>query len=149
MAGTSPAIAGAVEVENDAPGRLRLAAIKNFSAASLHVAANVAPGATIKTDGWPSYARAPGVRHEPHVIGAMAAHVVLSWVHRAFSNAKTWALGVYHGLRRPHLQSYLDEFVFRFNRRRTRPAAFRSLLAIALVRKPLTYKMLIMPEAEG
>ncbi|HME84435.1 MAG TPA: IS1595 family transposase, partial [Roseiarcus sp.] len=43
----------------------------------------------------------------------------------------------------------LDEFVFRFNRRRTRPAAFRSLLAIALVRKPLTYNMLIMPEAQG
>ena len=59
--------AGAVEVENDAPGRLRLAAIKDFSASSLHgfVAANVAPGATIKTDGWPSYARAPDVRHEP------------------------------------------------------------------------------------
>src|ERR1700741_1939517 len=109
-------VAGAVEVENDAPGRLRLAAIKDFSAASLHgfVAANVAPGATIKTDGWPSYPR-------------------------AFPNAKPWALGVYHGLRRQHLQSSLDEFVFRFNRRRTRPAAFRSLLAIALVRKPLTY----------
>jgi hypothetical protein len=144
-------IAGAVEVENDAPGRLRLAAIKDFSAASLHgfVAANVAPGATIKTDGWPSYARAPDVRHEPHIVGAMAAHVVLPWVHRAFSNAKTWALGVYHGLRRQHLQSYLDEFVFRFNRRRTRQAAFRSLLAIALVREPLTYSMLITPEARG
>jgi len=144
-------VAGAVEVENDAPGRLRLAAIKDFSAASLHgfVAANVAPGATIKTDGWPSYARAPDVRHEPHVVGAMAAHVVLPWVHRAFSNAKTWALGVYHGLRRQHLQSYLDEFVFRFNRRRTRHAAFRSLFASALVRKPLTYNMLIMPEAQG
>ncbi len=50
-----------------------------------------------------------------------------AWVHRAFSNAKTWALGVYHGLRRQHLQSYRDEFVFRFNRRRTRHAAFRSL----------------------
>ena len=122
-----------------------------FSAASLHgfVAANVAPGARIKTDGWPSYARAPDVRHEPHVVGAMAAHVVLPWVHRAFSNAKTWALGVYHGLRRQHLQSYLDEFVFRFNRRRTRHAAFRSLFASALVRKPLTYNMLIMPEAQG
>ena len=70
-------VAGAVEVENDAPGRLRLAAIKDFSAASLHgfVAANIAPGATIKTDGWPSYARAPDARHEPHVVGAMAAHV--------------------------------------------------------------------------
>ncbi|HKN27484.1 MAG TPA: IS1595 family transposase, partial [Roseiarcus sp.] len=44
---------------------------------------------------------------------------------------------------------YLDEFVFRFNRRRTRHAAFRSLFASALVRKPLTYNMLIMPEAQG
>ena len=35
------------------------------------------------------------------------------------------------------------------NRRRTRPAAFRSLLAIAIVHKPLTYNMLIMPEAQG
>ena len=42
------------------------------------------------------------------------------WVHRIFSNRKVWAFGVYHGLRRKHLQSYLDEFVFRFNRRRTR-----------------------------
>jgi ISXO2-like transposase domain len=46
----------------------------------------------------------------------MAAHIVLPWVHRIFSNLKVWALGVYHGLRRKHLQSYLDEFVFRFNR---------------------------------
>jgi hypothetical protein len=52
-------------------------------------------------------------------------------VHRIFANLKVWALGVYHGLRRPHLQSYLDEFVFRFNRRRTRHAGFRSLLGIA------------------
>jgi hypothetical protein len=71
---------------------------------------------------------APGVRHDPRVIGKIAAHVVLPWVHRIFSNLKVWALGVYHGLRRRHLQSYLDEFVFRFNRRRTRHAAFRSLL---------------------
>ena len=38
---------------------------------------------------------------------------------KIFSNLKVWALGVYHGLRRKHLQSYLDEFVFRFNRRKT------------------------------
>ena len=81
----------------------------------------------------------------------MAAHVVQPWVHRAFANAKTWALGFYHGLRKQHLQSYLDEFVFRFNRHRTRHAAFRTLLAIALIRKPLTYSptysMLITQEA--
>ena len=72
---------------------------------------------------------------------------VLPWIHRVFSNLKTWALGVYHGLRRKHLQSYLDEFVFRFNRRRIRHAAFRSLLSIGLVTEPITYKMLIRPES--
>jgi ISXO2-like transposase domain len=56
----------------------------------------------------------------------MAAHVVLPWTHRVFANLKRWALGVYHGLRRKHLQSYLDEFAFRFNRRHTRHAALPS-----------------------
>ena len=78
----------------------------------------------------------------------MAAHVVLPWAHRLFANLKAWALGVYHGLREKHLQSYLDEFVFRFNRRRTRHAAFRSLLGIAVVLKHVTYNMLIQPEAQ-
>ena len=64
----------------------------------------------------------------------MAAHIVLPWAHRIFSNLKVWALGVYHGLRRRYLQTYLDEFVFRFNRRRTLHAAFRSLLGIAAAR---------------
>jgi len=77
----------------------------------------------------------------------MAAHIVLPWVHRIFANLKVWALGVYHGLRRKYLQSYLDEFVFRFNRRRTRHAAFRSLLGIAAALQPRPYQMLIAPEA--
>ena len=84
------------------------------------MAAAIAPGSTAKTDGWPGYPGAPAVSHEPHVIGDMAAHIVLPWIHRVFANLKTWALGVYHGLRAKHLQAYLDEFVFRFNRRRTR-----------------------------
>ena len=144
-------VAGAVEVADGGPGRIRLAKIPDFSAKSLHgfVAANMSPGATIKTDGWSAYPGAPGVAHDPHVIGKMAAHVVLPWVHRVFANVKTWALGVYHGLREKHLQSYLDEFVFRFNRRKTRHAAFRSLLAIGLAAKAITYKMLITPEGKG
>ncbi len=144
-------LAGAVETKGKGPGRLRLAAIDDFSASSLHafVKANVAAGATAKTDGWPAYPGLPTARHEPHVIGAMAAHLVLPWVHRVFSNLKTWALGVYHGLRPKHLQSYLDEFVFRFNRRHTRHAAFQSLLGIGMRTKPVTYKMLISPEAAG
>ena len=148
-------IAGAVEVHREGPqarpGRIRLAAIEDFSADSLHafMAAAVAPGSTAKTDGWAGYPGAPEVDHQPHVIGAMAAHVGLPWIHRVFANLKTWALGVCHGLRAKHLQAYLDEFVFRFNRRRTRHAAFASLLAIATKAKPLTYKMLIAPELKG
>jgi predicted RNA-binding Zn-ribbon protein involved in translation (DUF1610 family) len=148
-------VAGAVEVlgqgPKTSPGRIRLAPIRDFSAASLHdfMAANIVPGSTARTDGWTGYRGADKITHEPHVIGNMAAHVVLPWVHRVFSNLKTWALGVYHGLRAKHLQSYLDEFVFRFNRRKTRHAAFRSVLAIATSAKPLTYKMLIAPEPRG
>jgi len=142
-------VAGAVEVADGAPGRLRLAEIPDFSAPSLHgfIAANPAPGTTIRTDGWSGYPGAPDVAHDPHVIGPMAAHVVLPWIHRVFSNLKTWALGVYHGLRKKHLQAYLDEFVFRFDRRRTRHAAFRSLLGIGVALEPTTYNMLIAPEA--
>jgi transposase-like protein len=127
-------VVGAVEVQDGGagPGRVRLKEIPDYSAASLHafLATDLAPGATVKTDGLSSYAGAPNVHHDPHVVGKMAAHIVLPWVHRVFSNLKVWALGVYHGLRRKHLQSYLDEFVFRFNRRRTRHAAFRALLGI-------------------
>jgi hypothetical protein len=145
-------IVGAVEVTDGGagPGRIRLGEVPDYSAASLHpfIADNLAPGAPVKTDGWSAYPGAPSVKHDPHVVGKMAAHVVLPWVHRIFSNLKVWALGVYHGLRRKHLQSYLDEFVFRFNRRRTRPAAFRSLLGIAAGHPPFSYNMLISPEAK-
>ena len=79
----------------------------------------------------------------------MAAHVVLPWAHRVFANLKVWALGLCHGLREKHLQSYLDEFVFRFNRRRARHAAFRSLLGVAVALKHVTYNMLIQPEAQA
>ena len=148
--GRSP-LAGLVEVEDGGlgPGRIRLSQIADYSAASLHafLAVNLAPGAVAKTDGWPGYPGAAGVTHDPHVVGKMAAHIVLPWVHRIFSNLKVWALGVYHGLRRKRLQSYLDEFVFRFNRRRTRHATFRSILGIAAAHQPVPYNMLISPEA--
>jgi hypothetical protein len=144
-------VVAAVEIIDKAPGRLRLGVIEDASAASLHpfIKANVAAGATLETDGWAGYPGVEGFTHRPHVVGKMAAHIVLPWVHRVFSNLKTWGLGVYHGLRRPHLQSYLDEFVFRFNRRLTPHAAFRTLLEIAVAIKPATYNMLITPEAQG
>ena len=60
-----------------------------------------------------------------------------------FANAKRWALGVYHGLRQKHLQAYLDEFVFRFNRRRTPAAAFERLLGLAVALHAAPYQMLV------
>jgi hypothetical protein len=54
-----------------------------------------------------------------------------------FSNLKRGGPGVYHGLRKTNLQHYLDEFVFRFNRRRTRHAAFDTLLGIGARRSVL------------
>jgi ISXO2-like transposase domain len=146
-------VVGAVEVQDGGagPGRIRLQEVPHYSVQSLHafLKTNLAPGATAKTDGWSGYLGAPGVDHDPRVVGKMAAHIVLPWAHRIFSNFKVWALGVYHGLRRKHLQTYLDEFVFRFNRRRTRHAAFRSLLGIAAAHSPLSCKMLILPEAKA
>ena len=148
-------IAGAVEVvaagDETAPGRIRLATIEDFSAETLHrfVADDVEPGSLVKTDGWRACNKAEGVLHLPHVVGPQPAHLVMPWIHRVFSLFKTWALGVYHGLRPKHLQTYLDEFVFRFNRRRSRHAAFKTLLGLATNKTPMTYKMLIMPEAKG
>jgi transposase-like protein len=138
-------LAGAVELQGKGPGRARLAVIADYSATTLagFVAANVQAGSTVVSDGWSGYAKLKAVKHDPKVVGPMAAHVLLPWIHRVFANAKRWALGVYHGLRAPHLQRYLDEFVFRFNRRRTPQAAFASLLGLAARRVHASYKLLI------
>ena len=138
-------IAGAVEIKGKAPGRVRLAVIEDYAAKSLgsFVKAAVAVGSTVVSDGWSGYATLKDVKHDPKVVGPMAAHVVPPWVHRVFANAKRWGLGVCHGLRRRHLQAYLDEFVFRFNRRRTPAAAFERLLGLAVGLQPTSYKALI------
>ncbi len=140
-------IAAATEAREKGPGRIRLAVIEDYSAQSLRgfLAGACAPGATVLSDGWSGYIglerAVGGLRHDVKIVGAMAAHVVLPWVHRLIANLKRWALGVYHGLRRRCLQSYLDEFVFRFNRRRNPQAAFAKLLGVAVRRPPLHHKM--------
>ena len=138
-------VAGAVEIRGKRPGRIRLAVIGDCSAVALgaFVAAAIAVGSTVVSDGWPGYRRLKDVKHEPTVVGETPAHLVLPWVHRVFANAKRWALGVYHGLRPKHLQAYLDEFVFRFNRRHNPAAAFDRLLGLGLTLEPATYQMLV------
>ena len=122
-------------------GRLRLAAIADNSAASIQafVKANVKPGTTLLTDGHASYPGLSDYRHDPRVVGSMAGHVVLPWTHRAFALLKRWALGTYHGLRRKHIDSYLNEFVFRYNRRFYRHVSFETLLGLAAHHRPTTY----------
>ena len=138
-------LAGAVEIRGKAPGRVRLAVIGDCSAVALgaFVAAAIVAGSTVVSDGWPGYARLKEVKHDQRVVGDAPAHAVLPWVHRVFANAKRWAMGVYHGVRPKHLQAYLDEFVFRFNRRRTPSAAFDRLLGLSLGLEPATYRMLV------
>jgi transposase-like protein len=144
-------IAGAVEIKGKGPGRTRLAVIGDCSAVALgaFVAGNVADGSTVVSDGWPGYKRLKDVKHDPRVVGDAPAHLVLPWVHRVFANAKRWALGVYHGLREEHLQAYLDEFVFRFNRRRTPQAAFARLLGLAVTTGPHPYDALVASGSKG
>ena len=84
-------IAGAVELSPEGePRRIRLAPIGDFSARSLHafVAGTSAPGARVITDGWSGYPGLPDHDHQPKVVGATPAHLVLIWIHRVFSNLK-------------------------------------------------------------
>jgi len=127
-------------------GRLRLAVIANNSANSIEafVRANVKRGATLITDGHASYPGLPGdYRHDPRVVGNMAANIVLPWTHRVFALLKRWALGTYHGLRRKHVDAYLNEFVFRYNRRCHRHVSFETLLGLAASRSPETCRDIV------
>jgi transposase-like protein len=122
-------------------GRVRLAVIPNNSAASIHafVRANVKRGATLLTDGHKSYPGLSEYRHDPRTVGKMAGHVALPWIHRVFSLMKRWGLGTYHGLRRKHLDTYLNEFVFRYNRRFYRHVSFETVLGLASRHNPVSY----------
>ncbi len=118
-------------------GRVRLAISQDRSEASLcgFVEGVVVPGAKIITDDWAGY---DGLtkRGFNHLAVAergdyRVAEEYLPIVHLVFSNLKTWLNGTHHGVSHQHLQAYLNEFSFRFNRRFYPFNAFRSLLGIA------------------
>ena len=60
-------------------------------------------------------------------------------IRRVFALMKRWGLGTYHGLRRKHLDTYLNEFVFRYNRRFYRHVSFETMLGLALHHHPTSY----------
>jgi transposase-like protein len=134
-------VVGAVEVRGRGSGRVRLAVVEDLSAASLvpFVEASVDPGGTVLTDGWQGYAALrKGYDHRPSTVGdPRNASELFPRVHRTFSNLKTWLQGTHHGVGAKHLPHYADEFVFRFNRRRTPMAAFQSLLGLSSRHPPL------------
>jgi transposase-like protein len=111
-------------------GRLRLVVAPRADADSIRrfLEKNVEPGTEIATDQWKGYSTTAlaGYRHDLHHPETHALHI-----HRAFGNLKTWLNGTHHGVDPKYLQSYLDEFVFRFNRRKTPMAAFQTLLGLA------------------
>jgi len=140
-----PLVGVAVEVRGNGSGRLRLQLLPDASAASLtpFVSSSVATDAIVHTDGWAGYSRlrAAGFDHQPHK--QRARYPDREWVlpraHRALSNLKTWLQGTHHGVSPQHLQVYLDEFVFRHNRRRTPLAGFQTLLGLGAAHEPSTY----------
>ena len=148
---TKTPVVAAVEVRGRASGRLRLRALSDVSAASLYpfVQDVVASGTVVYTDGWRSYAKLgdKGYKHRVRLVkDGQDPSRLLPRVHRAFSNLKSWLQGTHHGVSPKHLQPYLDEFAFRFNRRRTPMAAFQTLLGIGSQVPTVTYNMLCASE---
>jgi transposase-like protein len=133
-------------------GRLRLAVVPDASARSLEgfLGRNVARPATIATDGWSGYAGldTAGYAHEPLDLSATwgDAALRLPAIHLVFGLAKRWLLGTHHGaVRQKHLPAYLDEFVFRFNRRTAKNLSHRfgRVIEHAVRIEPTTYRALV------
>jgi transposase-like protein len=133
-------------------GRARMSVIANAEADTLRsfLIATIEPGATVVTDGWSAYPKAcrDWFVHEPHPVARSGhqAHELLPAVHRVASLVQAMAAGHPPGLGRPeHLQAYLEEFCFRFNRRhaRARGLLFYRLLQYAAGAAPLTYRQMV------
>jgi transposase-like protein len=149
-------VAGAVEsgrgkARGRRLGRLRLAVVADASGNSLEafLAAAVAKPAVVTTDGWSGYGglSVKGYDHEAHNLSSWGDAVLrLPAIHLVFSLAKRWLLGTHHGaVGKKHLPAYLDEFVFRFNRRTAKSAShrFARLIEHAVATGPLTYRALV------
>jgi transposase-like protein len=146
--GTKALVVVAVEVRGAGSGRLRMQVVENASTAALtgFVQDVVEAGAVVHTDGWNAYRRLSKLDydHRPRIqrpgrVAAADLDDILPRVHRAISNLKTWLQGTHRGVSKEHLQVYLDEYTFRFNRRRTPMAAFQTLLGLGGQQPPTTY----------
>lgn len=137
----------AVEIDGNRIGRIRLRRVPDASAESLEEAVKQAavPGSTIRTDGWKGYSRlnTMGYTHEVARQTAEIGENLLPHCHRIASLLKRWMMGTHQGaISHEHLNYYLDEYTFRFNRRtsRHRGKLFYRLLQQAVAVEPSPYK---------
>jgi len=127
-------------------GRIRMQKLPNKTAAAVNqfVSDFIAPGATITSDDGKEFTNLInlGYKHRPIPMRGDRVKMdsYLPMVSRVTANLKTWIDGTFHGVRNHHLQTYLNEFMFRFNRRFFRAASFLSLLGLGVLRSGLTYQ---------
>ncbi len=144
----------AIAVERTEPkgfGRCRMAPLPDASAEQLRafLTDSVEPGARVVTDGWQPYRPATdGLYAHERLVGASRAEAskLLPGVHKVASLAKRWLLGTHQGsVEEAHLPGYLNEFAFRFNRRRSRSRGlvFYRVLELAAAHDPVRYRDLI------
>ena len=145
-------VVAAEERGKKAIGRIRMLRISDASAISLRsfIVQAIEPGSIIVTDGWEGYRglEAHGYSHEVRIAKGANELVtkILPRVHRVVSLLKRWILGTHQGAISPeHLDYYLDEFTFRFNRRTSqhRGKLFYRLLQYAMQVDPIPYGKII------
>ena len=139
----------AAEKRGRSSGRIRMAMVSNFKQTTMRdfVKRHVKPGATVYTDGLKGFEglEAAGVSHVPRIQPLRSAlrkgtPSVVPLADRAIGNLQQWLIGTYHGVSKAQLPVYLDEFVFRHNRRRIPQAAFQTLLGLGSGRAPTPYR---------
>jgi hypothetical protein len=125
-------------------GRIRMEVVRAENAEALAdlFVRTIEPGSTIVSDNLGSYTAAAASGYTLRAktqgdLNAAGATQVVANVHRSIANLKGWLNGTHHGVGRPHLQTYLDEFVFRFYRRGNPEAAFRTLLGLGSGHEPV------------
>ena len=101
--------------------------------------ANVKTGTTLLTDDHRSYPGLTDYRNDPRTVGKMAGHIVLPWIHQVFALMKHWGPGSYRGLRRKHIDTYLNEFVFPYNPRFYRHLSLETMLGLVSHDHPTRY----------
>ena len=150
-------IAVAAQEDGRGIGRIRMKRIEDASGESLlpFVEECIEPGSVVHTDGWPGYSglKKEGYVHQVTVVSRQeqSASELMPRVHRVMSLLKRWLLGTHQGaVSHKHLDYYLDEFTFRFNRRKSksRGKLFYRLVQQAVAVDPATYKMIVHPVTE-